>query len=231
MSVDVTWVGHATFEFITSNNIVVVIDPWYTNSPVATRPVPDHADFVLVTHDHWDHVTDVPELARRGAKVVTQPEVEARLAAEEGVPAASCMRINIGGTVQLTDDVRVTMIPAIHSARSGTPAGFILQIAGVTIAHLGDTALYSDLQMYGERFFIDLALVPAGDHFTMGPREAARASTYLRARVAAPMHYKTFAALVQSPEPFAVALKELGDSGSDCWMPTIGESRRFASRM
>ena len=85
MAMRIKWVGHATYEISSATGTTLVIDPWYTESPVATTGLPDKTDFVPVTHDHWDHVKDVAPLARSGAKVVTQPEVAARLTAEEGV--------------------------------------------------------------------------------------------------------------------------------------------------
>jgi Beta-lactamase superfamily domain len=89
MAIRIKWVGHATYEITSATGTALVIDPWYTESPVVTTGLPDKADFVLVTHDHWDHVKDVAPLARSGAKVVTQPEVAARLTAEEGVSRES----------------------------------------------------------------------------------------------------------------------------------------------
>ncbi|MBE3590642.1 MAG: metal-dependent hydrolase [Firmicutes bacterium] len=226
MALEVKWVGHATFELRTASGRTVVIDPWYTGSPVAKDPLPDRVDFVLLTHDHFDHVKDVAELARRGAKVVTQPETGARLKREEGAPEDRILDMNLGGTVSLADDLQVTMIPALHTSNTGVPSGYIVRAGGFTVAHLGDTALFRDLELYGEMYPIDLALVPIGDHYTMGPRAAARAVAFLKARVAAPMHYRTFPVLARSAEPFVAALKDLAPKAAP-WVPEIGESRTF----
>ncbi len=226
MSVEIVWVAHSTVEVRTAQGHSLVIDPWYTKNPVHAAPVPGDALFALVTHDHWDHVQDVPSVAKAGAKVVTQPETMARLGQDEGVAQDAFLTMNIGGTRRLQDGLEVTMIPAQHSSRSGLAAGYIVTVAGFTFAHLGDTALFSDLGLYGEMHHIDLAMVPIGDNFTMGPAAAARAVTYLGARVALPLHYGTFPVLVPTAEPFVEALRKEG-RGAEAWVPEIGGRRAF----
>jgi L-ascorbate metabolism protein UlaG (beta-lactamase superfamily) len=226
MSVEITWVAHSTVEVRNAQGLCLVIDPWYSKSPVAKAAAPEHPGFALVTHDHWDHVQDVPAFAKSGAKIVTQPETLARLSREEGVAEDAFLTMNLGGTRRLADGVEVTMIPALHTSRSGLASGYIVKVDGFTFAHLGDTALFSDLGLYGEMYAIDLAMVPIGDHFTMGPGAAARAVTYLGARLALPLHYGTFPALVPTAEPFVEALRR-ERQGAECWVPEIGGRRTF----
>ena len=226
MSVEIVWVAHSTVEVRTSKGLAFVIDPWYAKSPVTQAKPPEDAQFALVTHDHWDHVQDVPAVAQSGAKIVTQPETMARLVRDEGLDAGGFLTLNLGGGAALATDLHVTMIPALHSSRSGVAAGYIVQVDGFTFAHLGDTALFSDLGLYGGMYDIDLAMVPIGDHFTMGPRAAARAVTYLGARLALPLHYGTFPALVPTADPFVDALQQEG-KGVEAWVPEIGGRRTF----
>ncbi len=226
MSVEITWVAHSTVEVRTSRGLSFVIDPWYAKSPVTQAAPPADARFALVTHDHWDHVQDVPQVAQSGARIVTQPETMARLVRDEGVDQGGFLTLNLGGGATLADDLHVTMIPALHSSRSGVAAGYIVQVEGFTFAHLGDTALFSDLGLYGEMYDIDLAMVPIGDHFTMGPRAAAKAVTFLGAPMAMPLHYGTFPALVATAEPFLTALREEA-RGVEAWVPAVGGRRTF----
>ncbi len=226
MSVEIVWVAHSTVEVRSSTGLRFVIDPWYTKSPVTKASPPEDAGFALVTHDHWDHVQDVPAVAASGAKIVTQPETLARLSREEGVAEDAFLTMNLGGTRKLADGIEVTMIPALHTSRSGLASGYVVKVDGFTFAHLGDTALFSDLRLYGEMYDIDLAMVPIGDHFTMGPRAAARAVTFLGARLALPLHYGTFPALVPTAEPFVDALRDEGQ-GATAWVPETGGRRTF----
>lgn len=225
MAATIRWVGHSTFE-LASEGRTVVIDPWYTDSPVAVTERPDDVDVVFLTHDHWDHVKDAGLLARAGARVVTQPETAARLVAEEGVPDASILRMNVGGSRDLGGGLKATMIQAFHTSRTGVAAGYVIELGPLTVAHLGDTALFQDLRLYGGMFQIDVAMVPMGDVFTMGPEAAAQAAAFLGARVAVPMHYRTFPALLPTPGGFVEAVGRVAP-GVCVWAPAPGEARDF----
>ncbi len=222
----IKWIAHATFEILTEDHVTLIIDPWYSDSPVTHAEPPKHVDFVLVTHDHWDHVKDVSRIAKLGAKVMMQPETGARFIAEEGINESQILRMNVGGTAHLADGLAVTMIPAIHSSRTGLAVGYILHTGNTTIAHLGDTALFQDLHNYGLLYPVDIALVPIGGYFTMDNKMAAKAVGLLEPKIAVPMHYGTFPLLTQSPDAFA-QLVEDENPGIDVWTPSPGESRAF----
>lgn len=226
MSVKVRWVAHSTFELRTDGGVRIAIDPFYSGNRLTDAPVPE-VDWVLITHDHGDHVADAPEAAKKGAKLVVQPETAARFATQLGVAQERLVGMNIGGTVRLGDDAEATMIHAFHSSDTGEPAGYIMRLGGVTVAHLGDTGLFSDLRMFGELHSIDVAMIPIGGHFTMDARAAAKAVAWLGARVAIPMHYRTFPVLAQSADEFVEAVKREAP-GTEVWAPDPGGERAFS---
>ncbi len=204
----IKWLGHAAFE-VELQGKRILIDPWLSNplSPVSPTDI-GRADFILLTHDHFDHFGETVDIAKRtGATVVAIYEATLEVA-EKGVAEASTLGMNIGGTVKLTNEIEVYMTPAVHSANRGAPAGFIIVSPEAVIYHAGDTAVFSDMELLGKMFPIDVALLPIGSTFTMGPREAAIATQMLRPRAVVPMHYNTFPAIRQSPERF----KELVES-------------------
>lgn len=207
MSHTLRWLGHAGWEIVTSRGKRLLIDAWLSHNPVAPVKIADlgQCDYALVTHDHADHASDVVEIARTtGAVMVGQPEVVKRFsdqAKAEGEPIET-IEMNIGGTVDL-DGIRVTMTEAYHSSEVGTPAGYILTLEdGKVIYHMGDTGLHINMSTWGELFDIDVVLIPIGDHYTMGARQAAHALKWLKPKHALPMHYKTFPLLAQNADEF-----------------------------
>lgn len=207
MSHQLKWLGHSAFMLTTVSGKVILIDPWLEGNPKAPIGIKDlpKADLVLVTHDHGDHAGDVPAVIEQtGATLVAQPEVCGKYH-ELGVPKeriVTGMGMNIGGTVQF-GDISVTMVDAYHSSATGEPAGYIITLEdGKVLYHAGDTGLHANMKTWGELFDIDLALLPIGDHFTMGGRQAAIAAGWLKAKKAQPMHYLTFPLLAQSAEEF-----------------------------
>jgi len=204
-----TWYGHSNF-LLQSDGVSVLIDPFFEGNPkapVAWQSV-DRVDAVLVTHDHGDHVGQAVEICQAtGAKLVCLFDLAPKMK-ERGVPAESILGMNMGGTVEVSG-VRVKMVQAFHSSATGSPAGYILTFPGGFCAyHAGDTALFSDMQLFRRFFDIDLALLPMGGWFTMDAPEAAMACSFLQCRMVAPMHWGTFPVLAQSTEAFASALKE-----------------------
>lgn len=214
MSHRLRWLGHAAWEIATTGGKRILIDAWLSGNPVAPIAIADlgKCDYVLVTHDHADHASDVVQVAKAtGAVMVGQPEVVKRYsdkAASKGIKLEA-IGMNIGGTVDL-GGVQVTMTEAYHSSETGTPAGYILTLEdGRVVYHLGDTGLHINMSTWGELFEIDVVLIPIGDHFTMGARQAAHALKWLKPKHAIPMHYKTFPLLAQNAVEFRRFAEEI----------------------
>lgn len=200
----IKWYGHAAF-LIETGGLKLSIDPWITNplSPASPQEVintrPSH---ILITHDHFDHLGESVDIAKATkAPIVGTFELTLEVA-EKGIPEAQTMPMNIGGTIKLGDGVEVYMTPALHTANRGAPSGFVIATPEGVVYHAGDTALFRDMELIGELYDIDVALLPIGSVFTMGPREAAIATQLLRPRRVVPMHYNTFPLIKQDPEDF-----------------------------
>jgi L-ascorbate metabolism protein UlaG (beta-lactamase superfamily) len=213
MPVRVIYHGHANVE-IHSGDHRVQIDPFYTGNPLADVSAdtvnPTH---ILLTHAHGDHVGDTIALAKR-TKAVVVANYEMCLALERrGAPVV--MPMNHGGSLTFPWG-RVTMTIAFHTSSfedgtyGGQPAGFIVEIGGKTIYHAGDTALFGDMKLIGEMFKLDLACLPIGDCYTMGPAMALKAAQFVQARKILPMHFNTFPPVQQDVSRFVAALKTAG---------------------
>jgi len=218
MALDITYLGHAGF-LLGDGTYRVAVDPFLSGNPLAKHG-PDDIDCktVVLTHGHEDHVGDTVVIAKRnGAKVIGCHEVSL-YAAEHDLDTAGA---NPGGKVT-TDWGWVAFTQAFHSSSyegryMGTACGVVISMGGVTLYHLGDTGLFSDLKMLGEIYRPDVACVPIGDVYTMGPELGSRAAEWVGARVAIPIHYKTFPLLVQDASDFRprgveVKVLEPGDS-------------------
>jgi L-ascorbate metabolism protein UlaG (beta-lactamase superfamily) len=210
---NITWLGHSTFLFDIDGKQNVILDPWIQGNPKHphsyTMP---HIDSILVSHGHGDHIGDLVSLAaKNGATVICNYEIYLWLD-KKGVK--TCSPMNKGGS-QTVGNIEVTMTHAFHSSGiqdgdhviyGGEPAGYIVQIPdGRRIYFAGDTAVFGDMRLLARLYEPDLAILPIGDLFTMGPREAAVAVELLGVRKVIPMHYGTFPPLTGTPE----ALREL----------------------
>ncbi|MBK8903003.1 MAG: metal-dependent hydrolase [Anaerolineaceae bacterium] len=195
MSISVTWHGHATFSIVI-NGTHIVVDPFFAgNNPSAQTHVDAvAADFILQTHGHGDHIADTVGLARRtGATVIGNFEICNWIGAKghEKVHA-----MNTGGGYNFPFG-RVKMTPALHSSGlpdgsyGGDPGGYLVTADGRTLYIAGDTALFSDMSLIG-RAGIDLAILPVGDNFTMGPEDSVLALDYLKPQMVIPCHYNTW---------------------------------------
>lgn len=208
----ITWLGHATVLVETATGTRILIDPFIANNPKYPKEfaLPSKIDYVLLTHGHGDHISDVvPVASWHDSTVVAIYELAAYIA---GKGVARTIGMNLGGTVQL-DDVAVTMVEAKHSAGAedeqgthyvGVAAGYVLTIAdGPVLYHSGDTAVFSDMKLIRELYQPEVVMLPIGGHFTMGPREAALAVRFLEPRVVLPLHFGTFPPLTGTPEQLA----------------------------
>jgi L-ascorbate metabolism protein UlaG (beta-lactamase superfamily) len=213
-----TWLGHSAFHLVSPRGKHVLVDPWLEGNPMA--PVGDapitHVDAILVTHAHSDHAGDVVRLAKRyRATVVCIHEAEIWFSRHGVDPVVGMGK---GGTASLAG-LRVTMTHAVHSssfdgedhAYAGEPAGYVVTLEnGATVYFSGDTGPMMDMQLIGELYRPEVAVLPIGDHYTMGPREAAYAMKLLRARWVVPCHYGTFPVLTGTPEALRAELQKLG---------------------
>ncbi len=209
MANSIQWLSHSFFKVTTSKGKVIIIDPWITGNqlcPVKLEDI-DKADLILVTHDHFDHVSGVVDIANKtGATVVGCPETVGRLKTGQALPEGQVIfwgiGMNIGGTAKV-GDITITMTQAFHSSETGIPTGYIIKLEdGMTIYHAGDTGIFSSMKLLGNLYRIDVALLPIGSCFTMNPYQASYAVKMLKPKKVIPMHYKTFPILEQDASSF-----------------------------
>ena len=214
MTVSITWHGHATFS-LDINGTKVVVDPFFAgNNPVAKTAVTAvDADFILQTHGHSDHIVDTLPLAlRTGAKVISNFEIMTWIT---GQGYENCHPMNTGGGYNFAFG-RVKMTPALHSSGlpdgtyGGDPGGYLLTVDGLQIYLAGDTALFSDMALIGAAG-LDLAVLPIGDNFTMGPEDALAALAYLKPKVVIPCHYNTWPLIAVDAAAWAVQVGQKTD--------------------
>lgn len=203
-----TWLGHASFRIDTPGGKRVYVDPFLHGNPKCpdTEQEPERVDVIAVTHGHGDHVGDTVELARKhGCTVVAQVELAGWLG-KQGVPADNLRDPNKGGTVDV-DGVKLTLTNAHHSSSApdgsyaGEPCGIVVEVEnGTKLYFAGDTCVFGDMQLIGRIYQPDVAILPIGDHYTMGPREAAVALELLGVKRCVPCHWGTFPVLTGRPE-------------------------------
>lgn len=204
-----TWLGHSTFRITTPGGKIILIDPWVLSNPMTPEPLKkfERIDFMLITHGHSDHNADAVALAKQFKPQIAAIFETCAWLQSKGVQNTNSM--NKGG-MQKIGELEITMVDAVHSGGiedgdsvvyGGEPCGYIIRLpGGFTVYHAGDTALFGDMKIIGELYAPDVALLPIGDRYTMGPREAALAVRLLNVRHVVPMHYGTFPALTGRPE-------------------------------
>lgn len=209
----ISYHGHSVVRVKTESH-TILIDPFITGNELCDLdPNEVEADVILLTHGHNDHVGDTVDIAKRtGALVVALNELAVYL----GRKGIETHPMNIGGAYEF-DFGRVKFTQAFHGSSyeeedgtfiyTGMPGGILLTIEGKTIYHVGDTALFSDLKMIGDMNDIDVAFIPIGDNFTMGPEDALIAADWINAKIVVPVHYNTFPVIKQDGDAFAEKVK------------------------
>lgn len=211
MAIKLTWLGHGGWSIQTADH-TILLDPFLTECPTATESADSiAADFILVSHGHFDHIADVPAIAKRtGAQVIAIYEIAQWL--EKNHQIEGSIGMNIGGGIAMPFG-HVKMTPAFHSSQlpdgsyGGEPAGFLLTIDGKRIYFACDTGLFGDMELIGA-VGIDLAVLPIGDLFTMGPGDSIAAIQLLKPKKVAPAHYATWPPIAQDADAWASSVKE-----------------------
>jgi L-ascorbate metabolism protein UlaG (beta-lactamase superfamily) len=208
--VELTWLGHATFRVETPGGKRLYVDPWLSNPKCPEGEAePERVDVIAITHGHGDHVGEAVELGKKfSPKLVAIVELGAWLESQ-GFPDAGSLGMNKGGTLEV-EGMKFSMTHAIHSSGMygdgppvylGEPAGYVIEFEnGTKIYFAGDTAAFGDMQIIGKYLEPDVAVLPIGDHFTMGPRQAAVALELLGVKRCVPCHYGTFPILTGTPD-------------------------------
>ena len=205
MTLTLTYLGHAGFT-LDDGRHTLALDPFLTGNPVARHKPDDlHCQFIALTHGHSDHVGDTVAIARRNDATVIAVFELCNFLAEQGVGRTEPG--NPGGKIA-TPFGWVDFTPAFHSSSYegrylGMPCGIVAHIGGVTVYHCGDTGLFGDMRLIGDVYQPDVALIPIGDRYTMGPELATRAAEMIGAPVAIPIHYDTWPPIAQNTKAFA----------------------------
>lgn len=209
----VSYHGHSIVK-IESNGKTILIDPFITgNDKTDLKADEQNPDFIVLTHGHGDHVGDTVDIAKRSGALVIAVNELALYLQHQGIQAHP---MHIGGSREF-DFGKVKFTQAFHGSGlqqedgtflyMGMPAGVLIMNEGKTIYHAGDTGLFSDMKLIAERHPIDLAFLPIGDNFTMGPEDAAVAAEFLQAKITVPIHYDTFPPIQQNPEDFVARVQ------------------------
>jgi L-ascorbate metabolism protein UlaG (beta-lactamase superfamily) len=219
-SVNITWLGHASTRIDVGDGRVILIDPWISSNPSTPESAKnmERADVLLISHGHEDNLGDAIDIAKQFKPYIIAANELCGYLTTKGVE--NCHGGNTGGS-QDVDGIRITMVNAIHSSSvtgdngpiyTGLAVGFVLRFPdGFTIYHAGDTDVFEGMQLIGRLYSPDIALLPIGDYFTMGPEGAAEAVRLLGVKRVIPVHYGTFPVFTGTVEDFQMRAKDIAD--------------------
>ncbi|WP_276922886.1 metal-dependent hydrolase [Ferroplasma acidiphilum] len=220
MATEIIWHGHAGFSI--KNAVNILVDPFFSGNPLSSEDVNSiKADLILVTHGHFDHAGDAVTIAKKnGCPIVCSFELSEIIKKEN----VETIDINPGGTIEYKG-VKATAVPAIHSssyngAYAGEAMGFIIDNGDMKIYHAGDTTFFKDMELIGEIYHPDVAMLPIGGHYTMDVDGAIEALKLLKVKNAIPMHYNTFPPIKADASEFQ---KKAERSGVKAIVPDIAK--------
>ncbi|PKR79281.1 metal-dependent hydrolase [Halalkalibacillus sediminis] len=210
---NISYHGHSVVQ-VQDNDKKIIIDPFISGNELCDLNADEvKADYILLTHGHNDHVGDTEQIAKNNDALIIAPFELATYFENKGLNAHP---MHIGGA-HTFDFGTVKLTQAFHGSAffeddgsivyTGMPSGILLTIGGKTVYHMGDTGLFSDMKLIGDRNDIDLAFVPIGDNFTMGPEDAQLACEWIKAKQVVPIHFDTFDVIKQDPESFVDSLQ------------------------
>ncbi len=223
MGIELTWLGHASWQ-IKTNEHSILLDPFVDENPSATCKAADlEADYILVSHGHFVHVADVAPIANRcNSTVIAVYEIAEWFSKNHDV--TNTIGMNTGGGIALPFG-HVKMTNALHSSQlpdgsyGGNPVGYLLTIEGKRLYFACDTALFSDMGLIGHKE-IDAAILPIGDHFTMGPEDSVMATNFIKPKMTIPSHYNTWPPIEQDVDAWAADIQ--ANTGSNPVVPQVG---------
>lgn len=243
--IEMQWFGQSCWKITTPDGKVIVTDPWILQNPTTPQELKNldalgKVDIILVTHAHGDHFADAPALAKKNNAPVWGPAgLGSTMAALGILPVNLAPRMGKGGIINPFPGVKITATHAEHSSElvwknaegkeevhvGGEPVGYIIDINGFRVYHMGDTGLFGDMKFIGEFYKPDLVLIPIGGHFVMNPEDAAYATkTWLKPKYAVPMHYASNPFLKGTPAEY---MKALGESSTKVFPIKQGEKLSF----
>ncbi|MFC1531820.1 metal-dependent hydrolase [Thermodesulfobacteriota bacterium] len=231
MAGKIRWLGHAFIEFTTSDDKVILFDPWTKDDGNPACPVGldqiERADLVLFSHDHADHIASAAAICKKTDALMGGPAQSVRRLIEEGFNNDQVVNFGmgymVGGGVEL-DWVKVVSTPAFHSSDTACPLGTIVRASdGTTVYHAGDTCLFGDMELYGKLYPMDVAILPIGGVFTMDADQASEAVKLINPKMAFPIHYASFPIVAKNADDF---IKQCNEKAPNVKVlaPSVGES-------